>query len=331
MKIFSSVYIIIFSVLFSFSQVVTARYETGDKKIVCDIDGEGINERIIKRYHFSKQGILILTEDFIFMDTNKSEDDKKNLNKNIWEIQIFDYNDIYLDITESNFETHEIFAFKNNRKTFPQKFYIDDSVFYSIDLNEKCISDTILDFSNNQINLMDSINSIVFSYKFLSQENILLSYNDTETYYGISNNQNSDDIDNCLYNNRMDQFKAVISGKWYSYDGISELDFNEYNVEYLDSGYVLLMGDSVKVSYFDGENPSIYFSKDENEYTFYRKTFNEVDYEDSTITKEEVVIKGENQLQKIKEEQKQNKKSSWIQGAISVLIIIFVIAQTIGG
>ena len=308
--------------MFSFSQVVTARYESGEKKIVCDIDGQGIEERITKRYHFSKEGTLLLTEDFLFMDLNSLQ----NNNKNIWEMKIFDYNDIYLDSDQINIKNSQIYDFEQERQDFPRKFYIGDSVFYSINLNKKCISDTILDFSNNQIKLMDSINSIDFSYDFLSEENILLSHNGIEAYYGISKNQDSSDIDDCLYESRINQFKSAISGKWYSYDGISDLDFSEYNVEYLDSGYVLLMGDSVKVSYFDGDNPSIYFPKDGNDYTFYRKTFDQISYSDSVKT--DIKVETEN---KTEEKKEVSKKSSWFQGAVSVLIIIFVIAQTIGG
>jgi len=326
MKIQFYLYIILFSVLFSFSQVVTARYDNGEKKIVCDIDGQGIDERIITRYHFSKEGALILTEDFLFMDSTVTQDEIEKLDTNIWEIKIFDYNDIYLDIVELDIENSDISDFIDSRQNFPRKFYINDSVFYSIDLNQECMVDTIIDFSNNQINLMDSVNSIDYSYQFLSQENILLTYNDVKTYYGRSRVQDSSDIDKCLYDKKMNKFRESISGKWYSYDGVSDLDFNQYNVQYLDSGYVLLMGDSVKVSYFDGDNPSIYFAKDGNDYTFYRKTFNEISYEDTMKVENKVEIENNTETKK-----ETSKRSSWFQGAISVLIIIFVIAQTIGG
>jgi len=326
MKIQFYLYIILFSVLFSFSQVVTARYDNGEKKIVCDIDGQGIDEKIVKRYHFSREGSLILTEDFLFIDTSKTEHDIKKIDKNIWEIKVFDYNDIYLDIVELDIKNSYISDFIDNRQKFPRKFYVNDSVFYSIDLNEECMSDTILGFSNNQINLMDSTNGINFSYEFLSEENILLTYNDVKTYYGRSKVQDSGDIDECLYDKKMNKFRESISGKWYSYDGVSDLDFNQYNVQYLDSGYVLLMGDSVKVSYFEGDNPSIYFAKDGNEYTFYRKTFNEISYEDTMKVENKVEIKN-----RIETKKETTKRNSWFQGAISVLIIIFVIAQTIGG
>lgn len=326
MKIQFYLYIIFFSVLFSFSQVVTARYDNGEKKIVCDIDGQGIDERIITRYHFSKEGTLILTEDFLFMDSTVTQDEIEKLDTNIWEIKIFDYNDIYLDIVELDIENSDISDFIDNRQNFPRKFYINDSVFYSIDLNQECMVDTIINFSNNQINLMDPVNSIDYSYQFLSQENILLTYNDVKTYYGRSRVQDSSDIDKCLYDKKMNEFRESISGKWYSYDGVSDLDFNQYNVQYLDSGYVLLMGDSVKVSYFDGDNPSIYFAKDGNDYTFYRKTFNEISYEDTMKVENKVEIENSTETKK-----ETAKRSSWFQGAISVLIIIFVIAQTIGG
>lgn len=327
MKNFSSVYIIIFSLLLSSSaQVVTARYDTGEKKIVCDLDGAGINEKITKRYHFSKEGNLLLTEDFVFMEDKTVENKIKIFNDNLWKMQIFDYKNIYLGINSFDLATDIVTSFKKERQIFPQKFYINDNVFYSMDLNNKCVSDTILDFSNAQIQLRDTVNSINFSYKFLSPENLLLNHNEIHTYYSLSTDKNIEDIQECLYHKRIENFQDMLSGKWYTYDGLSVLDFSDYNVEYLDSGYVVILDDSVKVSYFNDENPSIYFMKDNNEYIFYRNTFNEMDEADSTLTGIKIEFE-----KKTVERQESSSKSSWIQGTISVLIIIFVIAQTIGG
>ena len=63
----------VFIISSSFSQtteIIIERFQTGEKKIVCKYRGEGLEEKLIERYTFNKNGKIIIFEDFLYLENN---------------------------------------------------------------------------------------------------------------------------------------------------------------------------------------------------------------------------------------------------------------------
>jgi len=52
------------------TEIILERYKTGEKKVLCIYSGEGLNEKLVERYTFNKNGDIIYFEDFLYIEKN---------------------------------------------------------------------------------------------------------------------------------------------------------------------------------------------------------------------------------------------------------------------
>ncbi len=224
-------FLFVFIISFSLSQtteIIIERFKTGEKKIVCKYRGEGLDEKLIERHTFNKNGKTIFFEDFLYLDNNPelftSEGFKKYLT-GYW----FSYNKDKIEILENLKFTNDSLELVSDKPIFTNNkiVYLDS---LRIQMND----------NNFIIDYLHPLSDTLMSHKLV--DDIVLIKNDGSAFKKEKNkqiiNEKLKNINNYYYNSDITveasfhTFQNQTSIFLHYYDGIGFNDstkFFEFN------------------------------------------------------------------------------------------------------
>lgn len=190
-KIFIIILVILISTSFTqTTEIIIERFKTGEKKIVCKYRGEGLDEKLIERYSFNKNGKIIYFEDFLYLENNPELFTSVGFKKYItgyW----FTYNKDKIEILENLRFSNDSLVFVSDVSIFTNNkiVYLDS---LRIQIND----------NNFIIDYLHPMSDTLMSHKLL--DDIILIKNDGSTFKKEKNksiiNEKLKNINNYYYN-----------------------------------------------------------------------------------------------------------------------------------